>query len=169
MDDWFLAQVKPNADRIAKRNLERQGFVTFQPNEWHTVVWAGPFQQLLRPFIAGYMFLRYSGSATPWFRVNSTYGVARLVRIGDRPATVPVAVFDELKAACDRDDIVQLKPRFCKGADVEVSCYCFRNLVGKVERLSPGERAVLLLDFIRKQAKVTLPSSHRRVARSLRG
>lgn len=108
MDDWLLTQVKPNADHIAKRNLERHGFVTFQPKEWH-------------------------------------------------------------KAACDRDDIIQREPCFGKGADVEVSFGYSRNHVGKVERLSPGERPMVLLDFMGKQSKVTLPSRRLRVARSLWG
>lgn len=169
MDDWYFAQVKPNADRITKRDLKCQGFVTVEPSEGYVVVQAGRFQKLLRLFFAGYRFLRYSGNAAPSYLVNATYGVARLVRNGDRPASVLVTVFEELKQACDRDDIIQRILHLGKGTDAEVSFDCLRNFVGKVERSSPAERAMVLLDFMWKQTMVALPSSRLRVARSLRG
>lgn len=169
MDDWYFAQLKPNADRIAKRILERQGFVTVQPTERYVVVRAGRFPKLLRHFFAGYLCVRYSGNAAPSYLLNSTYGVARLGRNGGRPASVPGTVFEELKATYDRDDIVQRIVCLGKGTDAEVLFDCFRNYVGKVERSSPVERVTVLLDFMWKQTMVALPWSCLRVARSLRG
>lgn len=70
--EWFVAQVKPNADQIAKRNLEGQGFQTFQPMEKHTIAKAGRFADQIRPFFMGYLFVSYRAAAAPWSLVNST-------------------------------------------------------------------------------------------------
>lgn len=164
MTDWFLAQVKPNADRIARRNLERQGFETFQPMEKHTVVKAGQFREHVRPFFPGYLFVAHRDSIAPWSLVNSTYGVSRLVKFGDRPAPVPHSVICDLRAACDEHDIVAHTPEIVPGATVEIRQGTFSSFIGKVERLAPNERAMVLLDFMGEHTKVILPTSHIRVA-----
>lgn len=153
MDNWFLAQVKPNADHNARRNVDRQSFVSVEPKELHTVVRAGRFQHLLPPYLAGCLFLRYASSAAHWYLVNSTYGLVRLVRNGDRSTPEPVALFDEFKVACDRGDIVQRKPPHGKGTHAEILFGSFRNFVGKVDLLSPGGRAMVLLDFMGKNQR----------------
>ncbi|AUX69616.1 hypothetical protein CHX26_09015 [Porphyrobacter sp. HT-58-2] len=164
MTDWFLAQVKPSADHIARRNLERQGFQTFQPLEKRTIVRRGRFADQLRPFFSGYMFVSHPAQVAPWSLVNSTYGVSRLVKFGDRPAPVPDSVINELRAACDDAGIIATAPQVSVGALVEVTSGAFTNLVGYVERLTPEQRAMVLLDIIGKHTKVTLPLTQLRVA-----
>ena len=164
MDHWFLAQAKPNADQIAKRNLERQGFSTFQPMEQRTVARAGRFRQQLRPFFGGYIFISYATEAAPWSLVNSTYGVARLVRFGERPAPVPPCVIADLRAVCNENGVVSLHPELGPGAKVEVAFGAFTSFIGEVERLTPDQRAFVLLDFMGKQTRVNLPTGHLRAA-----
>jgi len=160
MADWFLAQAKPNGDHIAKRNLERQGFHTFQPMERRTVAKGGRFHEQIRPFFTGYLFVSYPDAAAPWSLVNSTYGVSRLVKFGERPAPVPSSVIAELRAACDTDGLVTLMPAIVSGATVEIRMGAFSSFIGQVERLSPDNRALVLLDFLGKQTKVNVPTSH---------
>lgn len=168
MDDWFLAQVKPNADSMAKRNLERQGFSTFQPLERRTIVKGGRIHEQVRPFFASYVFISYSGSMAPWSLVNSTYGVSRLVKFGDRPAPVPPKVLADLRAACDLNDVVTTFQHFDEGMSVEVTAGAFANFVGRVERLVPGERAMVLLEFMGTNTRVALPRSRLRTASNVR-
>ena len=164
MTDWFLAQVKPNGDHIAKRNLERQGFETFQPMEKRTVAKAGRFRDQVRPFFSGYLFISYPGFAAPWSVVNSTYGVCRLVRFSDRPAPVPHSVIAELRSYCDAAGVITITPDIEPGAVVEIRMGAFSNFVGQVERMTPDHRAMVLLDFMGKQTKVNIPTSHLRAA-----
>lgn len=164
MTVWFVAQVKPNADQIAKRNLERQGFRTFQPMEKRTLVKAGRFVDQTRPFFTGYLFVSYPEEAAPWSLVNSTYGVSRLVRFGNRPAPVPYNVVADLQAACSIEGVITLQPEFIPGSIVEVKDGAFTSFVGQVERLSPDHRAMVLLDFIGRQTKVNLPMNQLRNA-----
>lgn len=160
LTQWFLAQLKPNADQIAKRNLERQRFNTFLPLERRTRVRGGKFTAVLRPFFPGYIFLSYPETLAPWSVVNSTYGVARLVSFGGRPTPVPSEVIAELKIACGSDGVIELGHELMPGTSVEVASGAFTSFIGEVERLTPDHRVLVLLDFMGKQTRVNLPAGH---------
>lgn len=172
MAPWFLAQVKPNADTIARRNLERQRFEVFQPLEKRTQVRAGRFVSRVRPFFPGYLFLSYPEAHAPWSLVNSTYGIARVVSFAGKPAQVPSAVISELRDACDADEIIALGHSLEPGDEVEVANGTFASFIGKVERLAPDNRVFVLMDFMGKQTRITLRSADVRLldtSRSVRG
>jgi len=160
---WRLVQVRPNADRIAARNLERQGFVTFQPLETVTSVRGGRFVSRRRSFFPGYMFASYPAPAASWSLVNSTYGVARLVKFGDRPALVPGSLIAELQGACDENGIVRSAPGVIAGASVEVRCGSLTGIVGEVLRLEPDNRATVLIEFLGKQTRARIPVTQLKV------
>lgn len=153
---WFLAQIRPNADQIAKRNLHRQGFGTFQPMEVRSTVRRGRFIQQARPFFPGYLFVSRTATCAPWSLVNSTYGVSRLVRFGDRPLPVPASVMTDLFDACDENEIMSMSSMLAVGDQVEVLRGPLMNLAGELERLIPDQRAIILIDIMGKQTRVTL-------------
>ena len=164
METWYLAQTRPNAGEIAKRNLHRQGFKTFQPMEIRSIVRRGRFVEQRRPFFTGYLFVSYPAPSAPWSLVNSTYGIARLVRFGDRPAPVPERVMADLLAACDENAIISVEQGLAVGDTVEVLRGPLASFVGELERHSPDERAVILLDIIGKQTRVMVNKADLRAA-----
>jgi transcriptional antiterminator RfaH len=164
MSHWFLAQVKPNADAIARRNLERQHFATFQPLERRTRVKGGRFVSENRPFFPGYLFLSYPEAVAPWSLVNSTYGVSRLVSFAGKPAMVPDAVMAQLQGACDVDEVMAINHQFEPGTQVEIATGTFASFIGEIERLTPHCRVMVLLDFMGKKTRVNLPAANVRVA-----
>ncbi|MXP39968.1 transcription termination/antitermination protein NusG [Erythrobacter ramosus] len=164
MVEWRLVQVRPNADSIAIRNVERQGFSVFRPLEIVTSIRGGRFVSRLRSFFPGYMFAGYAGPAAPWSVINSTYGVARLVKFGDRPTTVPNRLVAELQAACDDQGVISLASRIMAGASVEVASGSLAGFIGEVERLTPDQRALVLIEFLGKQTRVSLPVAQLKVA-----
>jgi transcriptional antiterminator RfaH len=155
---WFLAQVKPNADQKARRNLERQHFTTFQPLERRTRVRGGKFTTVLSPFFPGYLFISFPESPAPWSLVNSTYGVTRLVSFAGKPAPVPAAIIAALQAACGPDGMVMRAHELAPGSRVEVASGAFSQFIGEVERLTPDHRVLVLLEFMGKQTRVNLPA-----------
>lgn len=164
MAPWHLAQVRPNADQMAKRNLERQGFLTFQPMELQTVVKRGKLTEKVRPFFTGYVFVTYPAVHAPWSVVNSTYGISRLVKFGDRPAAVPGSVIDELLCACDENGIISRRPALAVGDLVEVTQGPLTNVVGHLMRFAADQRAIILLDIIGKHTRVAINSANLRAA-----
>lgn len=153
---WFLAQTKPNADQIACRHLERQGFRTFQPLERRTTARAGQFRTVLRPFFPGYVFLMLPGAVARWSVVNSTTGVTRLVSFAGKPAEVPHSIVEELQKACDEDNVINFAPGLVCGAEVEIKDGSFTGFLGRIERMTPGERALVLIEFMGKDTRVEL-------------
>ena len=165
MAQWRLAQIRPNADRIARRNLMRQGFEVFQPLERGAVIRRGKFMTQVRPFFSGYAFISHASDAAPWSLVNSTYGVSRLVKFGDRPAIVPEGLVAELMSACDEAEIIAALPSVVAGCSVEVRSGTFTGFVGEVERLAPDHRALVLLEFLGKQTRANLPIAQLKIAK----
>jgi transcriptional antiterminator RfaH len=54
MLNWYLVQLKPNGHKLAKANLERQGFNTFLPLQNVTKRTAQKFMDRTIPLFAGY-------------------------------------------------------------------------------------------------------------------
>ncbi|MFW5634979.1 MAG: transcription termination/antitermination protein NusG [Erythrobacter sp.] len=158
MSIWFLIQTRPNADAIARRNLERQRFVTFQPLERRTRVQKGRFVAERRPFFPGYLFATYPEAAAPWSVINSTYGVVRLVSFAGKPAIVPKSVIRDLREACDEDEVIAFGQDIAEGTEVEIASGSFAGLVGEVLSLTPNNRVLVLLDFLGRQTRVNLPA-----------
>jgi len=86
---WFLAQFKPNSHRIANRNLLRQGFQTFLPVHEETRRTRGKFTTRMLPLFPGYLFVALDITTDGWRKVNSTYGITRIVSLGNNPTPVP--------------------------------------------------------------------------------
>lgn len=76
---WYVVQIKPNAEAIAKRNLLRQGLNVFAPFEDVTTRKANKLVEVRRPLFSGYLFVRFDSQFVRWRTVNSTVGVNRLV------------------------------------------------------------------------------------------
>lgn len=163
---WYLVQSKANSNHIAKRNLERQGFVVFQPLEKRTLARRGKFSTQLRPFIAGYLFVSYFAAAAPWSAIDSTYGVSRLVKFGERPAIVPDKIIRDLEEACDKDGVLSPPASISQGDRIEVTSGPLANFVGQVERLAPNHRAMVLIDFMGKQTRMETDLSNIQIVSS---
>ena len=86
---WYVALVRPNSVEIALRNLLRQGFEVFYPREFETRRKGTKFVDVVRPVFPGYLFVSLAVDGSDVRKVNSTYGVARLVSFGGAPARVP--------------------------------------------------------------------------------
>lgn len=153
---WFLAQTKPNCEQIACRNLERQGFATFRPLERHTSVRAGRFLTRVRSFFPGYIFLAVPDAGERWSLVNSTFGVSRLIAFAGKPAQVQQRVIDDLRARCDESDTITVHDDLACGSEIEIGQGSFSGFTGRVERLAPDQRALVLIDFLGKDTRVEL-------------
>ena len=107
MLNWYLVQLKPNGHRLAKANLERQGFKTFLPLQNVTKRSAHKFVDRNVPLFPGYMFVKLDIAQNDWRKVNSTMGVARIVSLGGTPTAVPSAIVNEFISRCDDDGILR--------------------------------------------------------------
>ena len=94
-----------------------------------------------------------------WRAVSSTIGVSRLVCHGDRPASVPARVVEEIMAQRDEAGLVRLAARipFEKGETLQVVSGALTDATGLFECITDEERVIMLLDLLGRQVRVKLP------------
>jgi transcriptional antiterminator RfaH len=153
---WYLAQLKPNARRIAERNLRRQGFETFLPLLDVTRRKSTTFVNELRPLFPGYLFIGFTPNATPWRKINSTQGVSRLVSFDSMPKVIPSALVFELRNRCDGDGKLMSFSEPEIGTTVKVTTGPFTDFVAKVEKIDPDKRVWVLLEIMSQTVTVKL-------------
>lgn len=98
---WSVVVSHPNAERLAKHNLENQGFEVYLP----LAVSAKPVTTknpegglLIRPFFPRYMFVRLNPAIDRWRSIFSTIGVKSIMVAGETPLVVKDGVVAEIQA-----------------------------------------------------------------------
>src|SRR6185437_12457184 len=94
------------------------------------------------PLFPSYLFVAVDMSTQRWLSIQSTIGVARLVRDGDRPAPVPQQVIETLRGLEDDNGLIRLQraPRFAPGDKVRVVGGAFSECLGLYEGMSGEAR-----------------------------
>ena len=153
---WFLAQLKPNALRIAERNLKRQGFSVFCPRERATRRKRGRFTNALQPYFPGYIFVSFDPRQIGWRAINATQGVGRLVSFGDRPAKVPQALMNAPQRRCDAEGVVSANTDLAPGDTVRLTTGPFADILAEVDQIAPDRRVWVLMDMLSGKARVAV-------------
>ena len=155
---WYLAQTQPRAEAKASLNLRRQGFEIYLPRYLKQRRHARRVESVLAPLFPGYLFVAIDINMQRWLSIDSTFGVTRLVRDGDRPAAVPPAIINALKSREDAKGLIVLdqRPRFLPGDKVRVLEGAFRDCYGLYDGMSAGERVAILLDLLGRKVRVAL-------------
>lgn len=161
---WYLAQLKPNAVQIALRNLRRQAFEVFNPTQMTTTRRAGKFFERESQLFPGYLFVRLDPRGSAWRTVNSTYGVARLVRFGSYPAPVPQALITDLAWRCDENGRLRPPEILRPGDCVRLTSGPFADFVTRVEAIAPDQRVWVLLDILGRATRVAVAQGELRRA-----
>ena len=158
---WYLVQCKPNATQIAVRNLENQCFGTFLPLQEITKRKGKLFQRQIRPLFLGYLFVQIDPSQGPWRQINSTRGVARLVRLGAEPSMVPTGIVEALMARCDKQSILRLtsetqSSQLHAGNQAQVIQGPFSGFITTISDIEPNNRINILIEIMGQKTKVAI-------------
>ena len=158
---WYLVQCKPNATQIAVRNLENQSFGTFLPLQEITKRRGKIFQQQIRPLFPGYLFVQIDTNQGPWRQVNSTRGVARLVRIGAKPCVAPNQIIDALMARCDKQNILceiseTQSTQLHAGNQARVTQGPFSGFVATITDIESSNRINILIEIMGHATKIAI-------------
>lgn len=160
---WFVVQAKPNCCGIARRNLGRQGFVTFAPTLDVTRRHRDGFRTTQALLFPGYVFVAAGESGNRWRSINSTYGVGRIVSFCGTPAPLPGDFVEALMARTDVDGRLLPEPKACPlavGDDVRITVGPLADFVGEIVKMSSDLRVMLLLDLLGGKTRVTVPAGH---------
>ena len=157
---WYVAQTHPHAEAKASQHLQRQGFAIYLPRYLKQRRHARRVEKIAAPLFPGYLFVAINTATQRWLSIDSTTGVAKLVRDGNRPAPVPQLVIDALIRREDANGFVQLdrRPRFSPGDKIRIVGGAFCDCYGLYEGMSARERVAILLDLLGRQVRVVLDS-----------
>ena len=94
---WLVAQIKPNSHDLAVRNLKRQGFETFLPKVRTTIKKENRFINKDVFVFPGYVFIGIDLQNSNWTKINSTYGVSKLISFNNKPSEIPLDLILAIK------------------------------------------------------------------------
>jgi transcriptional antiterminator RfaH len=151
--EWFILQFKANSQQQAKKNLERQKFDTFLPFHVTTSRKGSRFIVNSKPLFPGYMFVLFDRANSDWHRINSTYGVSRLVTFNSVLKSVPTTFIDNLMIQYDSSSNLLPVKKLKKGDQVKVLKGPFANFIATVETYETEERMWVLLDLMGRKTK----------------
>lgn len=153
---WLLVQAKPNMLPRALQHLENQDFRVFVPRIRTTRRVSGRFRDRLDPLFPGYLFVQVDPENGPWRKINSTFGVSRLVSFtANRPAIVPAGLITDLRSRFSAELDLPPEDNLEPGAEVEVIRGPFAGLSARIAKATAKDRIWLLLDFMGREARVS--------------
>ena len=145
---WSVVQLKPNMLKKAKINLERQNFEYFAPTKNVTIRVGNIFKKINKLFFPGYIFVRINIFSTDIKSLDSTYGISKIVRVGQKKiGIIPNSCIENLK-------FLQSK----QGSDYEISKLegrkirwiqgPFTNLLGEIVNCDDNGRIRVLFNIL---------------------
>lgn len=94
---WHVATTRPLQQSRADRELRQLGFITFNPRvRLREPKPDGSFKYLIKPYLPGYIFIRFDRLHDQWGKIRGTHGVGRLLMCGDDPARVRKGIIERM-------------------------------------------------------------------------
>ena len=151
MERWHALFTKPRMERRVGRRLASCGIEVFVPLlEYH----GRTGNALDKPFFPRYIFARFDWRDEGVSRVQWTPGLSAVVTFDGKPATLPDAWVEQMRAALDEldgDEFLSLKP----GERVRVRSGPFRDVEAIFEQRMNGEdRVAILLEIMGRETRV---------------
>lgn len=153
---WYLVHCKPNAEQMALRNLENQGFSVFLPLQKMTNRQNLTFRTKTRPLFPGYIFVAQNHLSSQLHKVNNTRGVARIVRLSNEPTSVPTSIMRQLFACCDETSVFQQSALLNVGEDVKIIQGSLTGSIAKIIKIEPSQRVHLLFHFMGQESTLEI-------------
>jgi len=145
---WAIVQFKPNAHKLAERNLRQQRFETFLPFEEITKSKSGKFISIKRPLFPGYMFVACEKENIAWHKISCTYGVSKLLTFNHEPYLVSQALITAIMLRCNSAGVLLSQKQFSKDDRVLLVSGPFDNFVATVEAIDQNQRVWVLIDIM---------------------
>ena len=158
--EWFILQFKSNSHHIAAKNLNRQGFETFLPLHETTSRRTSRFINTSKPLFPGYMFIRFDKAESEWHKINSTYGVSRIITFNSILKSIPTIFVDHLMKRYNLSGKLIHKKKLKNGDQVTVLKGPFANFIATVEKYEADQRIWILMDLMGRKTKIQTPSDN---------
>jgi len=146
--NWLVIQIKPNSYNLALRNLERQGFETFFPKIKITKNKQNKFYDKEVLLFPGYGFVCIDQQNFNWVKINSTYGVSKLLHFNNKPCEVSLDIIIALKNRYENNLNPIINEKLKRGDKIKFNNGPFTELVANIESIDPNNRIYALLNVM---------------------
>ena len=153
---WLVVQIKPNSYDLAVRNLERQGFETFLPKMKATIRKEKRFVYKDVFVFPGYMFVGVDPQNYNWTRINSTYGVSKLLVFNNKPSEISFDVILALKSRYEPNISPTINENLKKGDIIKFDSGPFVDLIASIEAVDDKDRIWLILEAMGDYRKLKI-------------
>lgn len=154
---WYLVYAKPRQERVARTNLERQGYVVYLPFARQARRRSGRSLSVIEPLFPRYLFVHLHEENDNWAPIRSTLGVVSLVRFGQRPASVPDELIEFLRTREDSQGMHVLPAsEYKRGGRVRITAGGLAGYEGIFVAATGRQRALVLLDILGKQTRTVV-------------
>ena len=143
---WLIAQIKPNSYGKAIKNLEQQGFVTFLPKMEKNLAQENKFIVKNVYVFPGYMFVCSDPHIIAWTKINSTYGVSKILAFNNKPSEISYDLILELKNRYEINSNLTQNEKLQKGDAIKFYTGPFADLIAKLESVDKNHRVWVLLE-----------------------
>lgn len=159
MLSWYLVYCKPKQEARAEENLVRQGFDVFLPTI-NVVKKRVGRKDIVReePLFHRYIFLKVNPTITSIAPVISTFGISNFVKFGDKYATLPESLIEEIREYTEQaqgnlNNAYVFKP----GDRVFVDGHGFNHVRAIYCNPCGSTRAMILVNFLGGKSKFHVP------------
>ena len=153
---WIVARSKPNQDKTALINLERQNFEFFQPTFKTMSRRQNKFKEIIKPVFPGYIFVAINLEEKNWHKINNTRGISSIIVFGNEIPLIHCELIEALKHRFSLDSIPKEANPLEVGMNAEIKNGPFAQLAGKIERIDADQRIWILLDILGNQTRVSI-------------
>lgn len=153
---WFaVVNTHPHREQFASENLIRQGYTPYCPRLVTRVTHARKTRDVLRPMFPGYLFVAFDSAIQQFSPVNSTFGVRRVVKFGERPALLDGNFVQALRQREVDGAIIRPAHPYSVGDPVKLRGSSFDGVIAKIVELADNDRVVVLFDLLQRPTKLT--------------
>ena len=158
---WLIAQIKPYSYDLAIRNLERQGFETFVPKMKITIKEKIFFINKDVFVFPGYVFIGVDPLNSNWTKINSTYGISKLLSFNNKASEISHDLILALKNRYDENIEQTIKENLKKGDIIKFNSGPFVDLIAGIEALDGKNRIWVLLEAMGQKMKVKIQKTEK--------
>ncbi|MBM4192629.1 MAG: transcription/translation regulatory transformer protein RfaH [Gammaproteobacteria bacterium] len=153
MLSWLVVLTKPRTEALAEGHLERQGFEVLCPlmrvQKQRRFKWTW----VEEPLFPRYLFVGAKPEQS-WAPLRSTVGVVSPVKFGGIYATVPQTLIDLLRSRAEERQ--EHRPLFMQGQKLRIVTGPYASLDAVFEMQDGSDRALVLLDLLGRQNRVSV-------------
>lgn len=155
---WYLVYTKPQQERVAKENLQRQGYETYLPMLKKKVKRGRSYHFRIDPLFPRYLFIRLSDQLDDWGPLRSTIGVTHLVRFGNIPAALPDNLIDQLRLGESEENVRILEEKALEpGEKVRFIDGSMHGYEAIFQCKSGSDRVMVLMEIAGTYTRLNVP------------